>query len=158
MMAKYTREECKQRAEFLNKPAADWEVADLAGKPHALKHYHGKVVVMDFWYRGCGWCMRAMPQVNRLAHDFQDRPVAFLGMNTDRQSSDAELVVKLMDLGYPVLKAEGLPKKYGVQGFPTMIIIDQEGVIRDVHVGYTPTLYHDVAEIVQGLLNNKNTK
>lgn len=44
------------------------------GKKHALKHYRGKVVVLDFWYRNCGWCLRAMPQVKEAATHFRGRP------------------------------------------------------------------------------------
>ena len=41
----------------------------------------------------------------------------------------------------------------GVQGFPTLIIIDGEGKVRDVHVGYSPTLRADVAKVIEGLLS-----
>jgi peroxiredoxin len=56
---------------------------DVDGKPFRLGDYRGKVVVLDFWYRGCGWCIKAMPQLNALAGQFEGRPVALLGMNTD---------------------------------------------------------------------------
>jgi thioredoxin-related protein len=60
-----------------------------------------------------------------------------------------------MGLGYPNLKAEGLPEKYGVRGFPTLVIIDPEGTVRDLHVGYSPTLRQEVAEVIKGLLEKK---
>jgi thiol-disulfide isomerase/thioredoxin len=151
-MASYYEKQAKDRAEVLNKPAADWQTKDLQGKAHGLKDYRGKVVLLDFWYRGCGWCMRAMPQVMELADDFKDQPVAVLGMNTDRDEKDAQFVVDAMKLNYPVLKAEGLPEKYKVQGFPTLIIIDPEGNVADVHVGYSPTLRQDVGTVVKRLL------
>ena len=135
--------------------AAEWETKDLEGKPHSLKDYRGKVVILDFWYRGCGWCIRAMPQVKELAEDFRDEPVAVLGMNTDRKEEDARFVVEEMGLNYPNLKAEGLPEKYRVRGFPTLIIIDQEGKVADIHVGYSPTLREEVAKTVRGLLDTK---
>jgi thiol-disulfide isomerase/thioredoxin len=117
-----------------------------------LADYRGKVVVMDFWYRGCGWCMYAMPQVKQLAEDFSGKPVVVLGMNTDREEKDARLVIDTMGLKYPTIHAQEIPKKYGVQGFPTLIIIDAEGVVRDVHVGYSPTLRDDLAKKIKGLL------
>ena len=66
-MASYYAEEADRRAKTIGKPAADWSTKDLAGRPHALADYHGKVLVLDFWYRGCGWCIRAMPQIKQLA-------------------------------------------------------------------------------------------
>jgi thiol-disulfide isomerase/thioredoxin len=152
-MASYVAGEAARRAKVVGHPAAEWEAADLKGKSHTLKEYHGKVVIMDFWYRGCGWCMRAMPQVKQLAAEFKGQPVVVLGMNTDRDEADAKFVVDKMKLDYATLKIEqNLPEKYGVQGFPTMIIIDQQGKVHDMHVGYSPTLQREVGEIVRQLL------
>lgn len=153
--AKYYTSEAKERAEVLGREAADWQTTDLEGKAHALKDYRGKVVLLDFWYRGCGWCIRAMPQVVQLADDFKDEPVAILGMNTDRNEADAKFVVDAMKLNYPVLKAEGLPEKYHVRGFPTLIIIDPQGKVADVHIGYSPTLRDEVAKSVKAILAKK---
>jgi peroxiredoxin len=151
-MASYYTEEAKNRDAVVGHVAADWETKDLTGKPHSLKDYRGKVVILDFWYRGCGWCIRAMPQMKELADDFKGRPVAVLGMNTDRDEKDAKFVVDELGLNYPVLKAQGVPEKYHVRGFPTLIIIDQEGKVADIHVGYSPTLREEVGKAVKGLL------
>jgi thiol-disulfide isomerase/thioredoxin len=154
-MASYYAEEASRRAEILGRPSASWEVKDLEGKTHTLDGYRGKVVILDFWYRGCGWCIRAMPQVKQLADDFRDQPVAVLGMNTDQVEADAKFVVEKMGLAYPTLKAEGLPEKYGVRGFPTLVIIDQQGKVHDLHVGYSPTLRQEVGEEVRKLLRKE---
>jgi thiol-disulfide isomerase/thioredoxin len=150
--ASYSAEEAKRLAGVLNKPAADWSAKDLDEKPISLQSLRGKVIVMDFWYRGCGWCMYAMPQVKQLASDFKDQPVAILGMNTDRDLADARFVVKELALDYPQVQATGIPEKFGVQGFPTLIIIDQKGNVRDVHVGYSPNLRETVSKKVRELL------
>ena len=42
-----------------------------------------------------------------------------------------------MQLDYPVLRSDDLPGKYGVSGFPTLVIIDQSSKVADVHVGYS---------------------
>jgi thiol-disulfide isomerase/thioredoxin len=153
--ARWTSDDAERRAKVVGKPAADWKTTDLDGKPVSLEGLRGKVVVMDFWYRGCGWCVRAMPQMKQLADDFRDQPVVILGMNTDRDEKDARFVVEQMGLNYPQLKAEGLPQKYGVQGFPTLIVIDQSGKVHDIHVGYTPTLRQDVGKEIRELLSRK---
>jgi thiol-disulfide isomerase/thioredoxin len=151
-MARYCAESAQRRADVVGKPAADWQLQGLDGKPHALADYRGKVVVLDFWYRGCGWCIKAMPQLNALAEQFARRPVTVLGMNTDRNEADAKFVADAMGLKYATLRAEGIPEKYGVQGFPTLILIDSEGMVRDVHEGYSPTLRTDLAKAIEGLL------
>jgi thiol-disulfide isomerase/thioredoxin len=149
---KYLLEEAERTAELLGKPGADFATTDFQGGKHALKDYRGKVVILDFWYRGCGWCIRAMPQVKEVAAHYKDQPVVVFGMNTDGKEEDARFVIDKMGLNYPNLKAEGLPGKYKVQGFPTLLILDQEGVLRDIHVGYSPTLKEEIIKSVDQLL------
>ncbi len=153
---KYAIEDAQDREAILDKPAAQWDTKDLDGKPHALKDYMGKVVILDFWYRGCGWCVRAMPQVKEVAAHFADKPVVVLGMNTDRETADAKFVVEKLGLNYTNLDAKEIREKYKVQGFPTLIIIDPEGVVRDIQRGYSPTLKEEVIESVEEILNKRS--
>jgi thiol-disulfide isomerase/thioredoxin len=150
--SKHRLEDAKRFAELIGRPAPAWEIKDLAGQTHALEQYRGKVLVLDFWYRGCGWCMRAMPQVKEVARHYRDRPVAVFGMNNDRNEEDARFVAREMELDYPVLRSMDLPEKYGVHGFPTLVIIDQQGKVSTVHVGYSPQLFEDVTSAVDRLL------
>jgi uncharacterized protein (TIGR03067 family) len=148
-------EEAERRSTILGQRSPDWSTTDLEGKPHALKDYRGKVVILDFWYRSCFWCVRAMPQVKKIADHFKDQPVVVLGMNTDPKEEDARFVVEKMRLNYANLKAAGLPEKYKVQAFPTVVVIDQEGVVRAVHVGSETTLKEEVVKSVERLLKAK---
>jgi thiol-disulfide isomerase/thioredoxin len=146
-------------AEIVGHPAADWEARNLEGQLHSLKEYRGKIVILDFWYRGCGWCIRAMPQIKGLVADFQGQPVVVLGMNTDTDAADAQFVVEKAGLNYATLKVgQDLPNKYGVPGFPTLVIIDQRGNVHDLQVGYSPTLRQDVGDIVRQLLGSDTAR
>jgi peroxiredoxin len=140
------------RKALIAQPAEAFTTTDLNGQPHALADYRGKVVLLDFWYRGCGWCIRAMPQLREVSVHYRDRPVVLLGMDTDSDTDDAKFVVEKLKLEYPNLKAEGLLDKFNVHSYPTMILIDQEGVIRDVRVGWSPTLKKDLIAKIDRLL------
>jgi thiol-disulfide isomerase/thioredoxin len=152
--AKYQLEEAQRLADKVGQPAPDWDTVDLAGESRKLEEYRGKVMVLDFWYRGCGWCIRAMPQIKELVDDFAGQDVAVLGMNTDSELEDALFVEKALQLNYPSVRIDNdLPEEYGVSGFPTLVIVDREGTIRDFHVGYSPTLREEVGESVRDLLS-----
>jgi thiol-disulfide isomerase/thioredoxin len=150
--AKYLVEDRKKEDAILHRRAAKWETTDIDGRKHALADYRGKVVILDFWYRGCGWCIKAMPQIKEVVDHFQAMPVAVLGMNTDADEKDARFVVDKLMLNYPTLKAQGLPEKYNVSGFPTLIVIDQKGVVRARHVGYSPKLREELIKTIDDLL------
>lgn len=151
-LARSTAQQADRWAPILGKPAPDWEAKDLDGQPHSLCDYRGKVVLLDFWGRGCGWCIRSMPQLKALAEDFRGQPVALLGMSLDADEKDARYVVEQMGIGYPVLRSEKVDGKYLVGGIPHLAIIDREGKLVGIHLGYTPTLREEVAKDVRRLL------
>jgi len=165
------KQEAEDNAAIVGKPAPAWDLTDLKGNHHSLAALHGKVVVLDFWYRGCGWCMRAMPQMLQLAQDYRDKPVGIFGMNVDREDKDARFVSDFFKLPYPTLRttmtqyvppgagpatAPSQPQPpaaaYRVQGYPTLFIIGPDGILRVRHVGYSPTLHDDVARQIDTLL------
>ncbi|WP_010584591.1 TlpA family protein disulfide reductase [Schlesneria paludicola] len=142
-----------ERAAMIGTKSISWKTTDLDGNEISVADFQGKVVVMDFWYRGCGWCIVAMPQVKEIAEHFRDQPVAVLGMNTDERLENAKFVIEKLDLKYPNLKAEAIAEEYKLQGFPSLLILDQKGTIRDVHIGYSQTLKDNVIRSVEKLLN-----
>lgn len=143
----------ERRAKVVGKPAFAADLTDLGGKPVKLSDLKGKVLVLDFWYRGCGWCVKSMPQINQLVGDFAAEPVAVLGMNTDDDKADAEFVIREMGLKYRTLRLKHeLAEKFGVRGFPTLVLVDKKGVVRDLHVGYSATLRVDIGKAVRELL------
>lgn len=151
--ASYYAERAKAKRAVVGQPAADWELKDLEGRSHTLGEYRGRVVVLDFWYRGCGWCIRAMPQMKQLADDFRDQPVAILGLNKDRDIQDARFVADRMGLNYTTLVgAEGVPEKYHVRGFPTLVVVDPQGQVAEFHVGYSPELREEIGAVIRRLL------
>lgn len=145
-------EQAKYRAAVVGKASPSWSLQGLDGKTRTLADYRGKVVVLDFWYRGCGWCLKAMSEMNDVAARFRGRPVAVLGMNTDAKEEDARFVADVMGLKYPTLRARGVPETYGIKGFPTVILIGPDGVVRDVRAGYSPTLGADLTKAIEAML------
>jgi peroxiredoxin len=155
-------EEAVRWAEVIGRPAPDWELKDLEGKSHAMKDYRGKVVLLDLWYRNCVWCMRAMPQVNGVSRHFDGKPVALLAMNIDQDPADARYVADKLRITYPVLRAyhesgERMRALFSF-GFPTLVIIDRDGIVRDIHDGYSVTLGDDVIKAVDALLDERFDK
>jgi peroxiredoxin len=153
--AKQEEEERQRQAQYLGKPAAEWETTDFQGKTHSLKSHRGKVLLLDFWYRNCGWCTRAMPQMKEVASYFGGKPVVVLGMNTDSKESDARFVIETMELNYANLKAQQLPYQYGVRSYPTLVVVDQQGIVREFHVGFAPDLREKLIKSVEALLAEK---
>lgn len=144
----------ERTSRVLGSSPGDWEAVDTTGRRHTAKDYHGRVVVADFWYRHCPACILAMPQVKAIARHFVGRPVALLGMNIDEDEADAIFMADALALPYPTLRAQSLEKIFHMEdfGYPTLFIIDQEGVIRSLRIGYSATLAEEVIAEVERLL------
>lgn len=156
-IAKFYKQEAEHVASLIGKPAADWTLKDLAGQSHALADYRGKVVLLDFWYRGCGYCVESMPQLEQVRDDFKNEPFVILGMNSDQDEKDARVVADKMHLSYATtLHGPKIPEKYGVRAFPTFILIDGSGIVRDVTDGYSPHLREELDQAVRRLLSAKS--
>jgi thiol-disulfide isomerase/thioredoxin len=154
--AQYTIQDAVQFAKLLDQPSEEWQTTDLDGQPRGLSDYRGQVVVLDFWYRGCGWCIRAMPQMKQLADDYAGQAVAILGINSDQDLDDARFVIDKLRLNYPTLKNgtgdEQINTKYKIHGWPTLVVIDKKGVVRHLHFGYSPTLRGELGDKIRELL------
>jgi len=132
---RYRANLAQYRADRLGKPAPAWSSEDFDGNPRALTDYRGKVVIMDFWYRGCAYCVSAMPALNAVHERYKDRDVVILGVNIDDNPEDAKVVIEEMPLLYPSIKDNGIFDAYAVPYVPATYVIDREGILRDVHLG-----------------------
>jgi peroxiredoxin len=143
-------------ARQIGRTSVAWTTTDLDGNPHALADYRGRVVLLDFWYRGCGWCITAMPEIKKLVDDFRDQPVTVLGMNHNANVEDGRHVVERLKLNYASLRDgdgdDAISKKYEISGWPTLVVLDGAGVIRHIHVGYTRTMRKQLGDKIRELL------
>ncbi|HRE79825.1 MAG TPA: redoxin domain-containing protein [Opitutaceae bacterium] len=126
--------------------APDFETTTLDGKAIRLADFKGKVVILDFWATWCGPCMTAMPHTQKVAAEYKDQGVVVLGSCTSDTRAAFERWVKTNQEKYPDIiwshdKAErGATRashaQYGVSGIPTQFIIDREGKVVDIVIGY----------------------
>jgi thiol-disulfide isomerase/thioredoxin len=157
--AKRSLRNAKGREELLRAAPADWELSDFDGKPHRLRDYCGRVVVLDFWYKGCGWCIKAMPEIKELAQAYKSKGVAVLGMNVDEEDEDALSVIRREQITYTTLKARPVENIYhsGDFGCPFFIVLDQTGRVRHVEIGYSKYLARRLGIVIDRLASAPKT-
>lgn len=94
-----------------------------------------KIVVMDFWFIGCGACMDEFPEFQKVYNSFKDnKSVQFFSVDvpTSRDEKNNPFTY-LSNKGYsfPMLVSvdKQINKKMQIVGFPTIFILNTKGEI-----------------------------
>ncbi|MBS0197776.1 MAG: TlpA family protein disulfide reductase [Planctomycetes bacterium] len=146
------------REAWMGKPAPAFTTKTVDDKNFALADLKGKVVLLDFWATWCGPCMQAIPSIQRLSEQFKDQPVAIVGMNRDKAGDESKVkrTIERKQLTFTqAMDTDGaIAKTFKISAIPAMILIDKQGVVRQIHVGYSPdeekTLTQEIEALIKG--------
>src|SRR5262245_46281315 len=75
----------------IGRQVESFSLPDVHGKPHALRDYQGKVVVLVFLGTECPLARKYAPRLHDLAGEFAAKDVAFLGIDANLQDSLTEM-------------------------------------------------------------------
>jgi len=149
---KKNQEELKAR--MIKKEMPDWRMKDLNGNTVTLAELKGKIIVMDFWATWCVPCKASFPGMKLAVEKYQKDPdVVFLFIDTEEYKAGfkAEVAQYIKDNQYPfhVLfdnQTEGaktndevfsrVAKTFNISGIPQKLIIDRNGFLRFISIGY----------------------
>jgi thiol-disulfide isomerase/thioredoxin len=121
----------------------DFTVQDLQGRTISSTDLHGKVVLIDFWATWCQPCKQEMPGYQKLLDRYGSQGFAVVGFNFDTMM-DAEDPVKFakkIEVRYPLAVAtDDLKLKFGgIEGLPTTMLYDRQGIRRKKVIGFEYT-------------------
>lgn len=117
--------------------APDFDLVRLDGNPLRLADLRGKIVVLDFWATWCAPCEVQMPVLDALWQSGDHADLMIVGISVDTDSaSDVAKWVEARGFEYPiVIGDQDLAMRYGVIGFPSLVIVDPNGGIYTRHTG-----------------------
>ena len=116
----------------------DFTVTDSDGNTLTLSQMlqTKEIVVLNFWYINCPFCVKEFPAMNEAYAAYQDR-VGMVALNPyDTVTNIGQFRTNNASLTFPMASCPvGWVQTFALRGFPTTMIIDREGVIREMHVG-----------------------
>ena len=142
----YEKQEERRKAQEKIKegaPAPEFTLKDINGKDFSLSSLKGKYVILDFWGSWCGWCIKGIPDLKKAYEKYKGQ-LEIVGIDCNDTEEKWKAAVEKHDLPWIHVRNESNPDVtllYGIEGFPTKIILDKEGNIVKTVVGEDPEFY-----------------
>jgi thiol-disulfide isomerase/thioredoxin len=142
ILASFPSVEELMRMDLVGAPAPSWgQVQVAAGSfPASLSRLKGRVVLVDFWATWCVPCRIVMPKLSQLQARHGAEGLTVVGLAADDPSAVLSYV-RSQSPGYAIgidTDAE-TSRRYGITSLPTVVVVDKQGIVRDVLIGYDPT-------------------
>jgi thiol-disulfide isomerase/thioredoxin len=137
----YLGAKAAEKSELVGKPAPDFLLPYVTpaerGQTQRLSDLQGRVVVLDFWASWCGPCREQTPVLERVVGKVGAERLLVLGVGT---SDERASVTRFLDRSPPKYKSvyddqDVASTLYHVQGLPTLVVVDRQGMVRAVASG-----------------------
>lgn len=138
----------KMRGAAVGQPAPDAPLALLDGAETSIAALQGNVTVLSFWGTWCPYCIKEMPDLQRIKENYPDVNVVLVNCGEDesvvsdfaqRQGFD---FMWALDPDYEVQRA------YPTNGIPYTVVIDASGTVSDIFAGSAREMYPHFEEAV----------
>jgi peroxiredoxin len=119
----------------------------------SLPGLKGRVVVLEFWASWCGICHVLAPTLNGWHDRYSAQGVTVLGVTTDPVDLAGRTAGEL-GMGYPLASDSSgkMLQAYRAFALPTLFVIDKQGNVRDVLIGYSTPRLREIEQLVQKLI------
>jgi peroxiredoxin len=140
--------------------APETEGEGLEGKPLKLSDYRARVVLLVFWANWSPFCRPLYRHLKNVAARLGDKAqFTLLGVNSDKDKSAAQKVIRQQDISWPNIwddpSRSAISSQWGVEGIPYLVLLDAKGVIRFKFAGL-PENPNLLDEAIAGLLAELN--
>lgn len=126
----------------------DYVFKDGAGADRMLSEFSGRWVLVDYWNRGCGPCIAAMPELKEISEGYKDVVVVSISTDTEVAWKDAESKHGITWTSWRDPKGmNGTVRAYSEPcGVPTFVVVNPKGTIVKIQVGYCEGLLHKLLD------------
>jgi thiol-disulfide isomerase/thioredoxin len=123
---------------LLGKPSPPLQAKTIGGDEVRSDGLDGKVVILDFWATWCKPCIAAVPVIEEVAGQFNDKGVVYYAVNT---GEDLELVKGFVEqqgwkVNVLIDPAETIAEAFQADAIPQTVIIGKDGIVESVHIGF----------------------
>lgn len=138
-----------------NVDAPKFTLKNLEGKNVSLSDFKGKWVILDFWGGWCPWCIKGFPALKDAYEQYKPE-LEIIGVDCNESEDAWKKAVAKYELPWVQVYNPGADKgcnilaEYGVQGFPTKVIVNPEGKVANITVGEDPSFFETLGKLING--------
>jgi peroxiredoxin len=120
--------------------APGFSVTTIRGETISLNGLAGKFVVLDFWATWCPPCRASVGELKELTRKYPRDKVVLISVSVDKEEDKWRDFVAKKNMDWDQYRDPSgiIQRSYGIHAFPTYIVIDTEGIIRQRIVGENP--------------------
>ncbi|MDB5104593.1 MAG: PDZ/thioredoxin domain protein [Fibrobacteres bacterium] len=120
-------------------PAPSLDGKYYSGDVGSLAKNKGKVVLLDFWATWCGPCRMTIPALDAVYKKYHDKGLEVIGVSSE-SLDELKAFQASGKVGYPLFNdvAKLTTNHYQAFAYPTLVVIDRQGVIQRIEVGAHP--------------------
>ena len=115
--------------------APNFALKALDGRNYRLSEMRGSVVLLSFGATWCGPCRSQLSTLQEFHERYHGAGLAVLGVNLDEHDREAADLSR--GLGFPVLRdsRHDVSELYRLGRMPLIVLIDRDGIVRQVYEG-----------------------
>jgi thiol-disulfide isomerase/thioredoxin len=113
--------------------APDFSFTTSAGEYLSLDDLHGKVVLLDFWGTWCPPCVESVPSLRDLYKRYsKEKSFVMISVSVHDEEDKWRAFTAANQMLWPQSfdRDSRIQRAFGVNRFPTYILIDNEGIVR----------------------------
>ena len=148
-------------------PAPEMKFIEWIGdEQKGIGDLRGHIVVLDFWATWCGPCIATFPRLRGWHKKYADKNFKLIGVTQYYGVQEGKKMTALQELDYlrsfkqkhklpydfALIPPGEAPMKYGINAYPTTVLLDRTGVVRYIGIGSGYEESENLEEMIEKVL------
>ena len=145
----------KEVKNLKGEPFPDFDLVAMDGTHYTKDELEGKVVLVNFWFTSCRPCITEIPEMNEMVEQFENEDVIFLAPTFESEDK-VNSFTRRREFNYEIVPdVKDFCLELNVRSYPTHFVVNREGIIEKVVIGYSMMTVGALKRSVRKLLKSK---